>query len=76
MECVDPERIKFARKIGRSARPLTYKAGGLISATAISAMLPYNVIVQDVGNGQTEVAAIDPEASLLAIDNPALKTTA
>jgi len=39
-------------------------------------MLPCNVVVRDAGNGQTEVAAIDPVASMQAIDNPALKHTA
>lgn len=39
-------------------------------------MLPYNVVVRDAGDGQTEVAAIDPVASMLAIDNRALKEAA
>jgi uncharacterized protein (DUF302 family) len=39
-------------------------------------MVPCNVVVRDAGNGQTEVAAIDPVASMQAIDNPALKRAA
>jgi uncharacterized protein (DUF302 family) len=39
-------------------------------------MLPCNVVVRDAGNGQTEVAAIDPVASMQAIDNPELKRIA
>jgi uncharacterized protein (DUF302 family) len=39
-------------------------------------MLPCNVVVRDAGGGQTEIAAIDPVASMLAIDNPALKEAA
>jgi uncharacterized protein (DUF302 family) len=35
-------------------------------------MLPCNVIVQDIGDGRTEVAAIDPVASMQAIGNPQL----
>ena len=35
-------------------------------------MLPCNVIVQELAPGQVEVAAIDPVASMAAIDNPAL----
>jgi len=35
-------------------------------------MLPCNVIVQELGPGGIEVAAIDPVASMAAIDNPAL----
>ena len=41
----------------------------------VGTMLPCNVIVQDVG-GRTEVAAIDPVASMQAIDNPQLQTAA
>ncbi len=39
-------------------------------------MLPCNVVVQDLGGGRTEVAAIDPVASMRAIDNDALKEKA
>ena len=38
----------------------------------IGTMLPCNVIVQEVGENQVEVAAVDPVASMQAIDNPAL----
>ena len=36
-------------------------------------MLPCNVVVQDAGAGKVEVAAIDPVASMQAIDNPQLR---
>ena len=39
----------------------------------VGTMLPCNVIVQDAGRGRTEVAAIDPVASMQAIDNPRLR---
>lgn len=42
----------------------------------VGTMLPCNVVVRDAGDGQTEVAAIDPVASMEAIDNPALKQAA
>lgn len=42
----------------------------------VGAMLPCNVVVQDAGGGRTEVAAIDPVASMQAIDNPQLKAKA
>ncbi len=42
----------------------------------IGTMLPCNVIVQDAGAGNVEVAAIDPVASMTAVDNPALKAPA
>lgn len=40
------------------------------------AMLPCNVIVREQGDGTIEVSAIDPVASMAAIDNPALKAVA
>ena len=42
----------------------------------VGTMLPCNVVVRDAGNGQIEVAAVDPVASMQAIDNPALKKAA
>ena len=41
----------------------------------IGTMLPCNVIVQELG-GKSEVAAVDPVASMQAIENPALTTIA
>jgi uncharacterized protein (DUF302 family) len=38
----------------------------------VGTMLPCNVIVQEVAPGQSEVAAIDPVASMQAIDNAEL----
>ncbi len=42
----------------------------------VGTMLPCNVIVQASGEEETEVAAIDPVASMQAIDNPELKEAA
>ena len=42
----------------------------------VGTMLPCNVVVQDLGGGRVEVAAIDPVASMQAIDNPKLKAAA
>ena len=42
----------------------------------VGTMLPCNVVVQDIDGSQTEVAAIDPVASMQAIDNPRLKQAA
>ncbi len=42
----------------------------------VGTMLPCNVVVQDAGNGTTEVAAIDPVASMQAIDSPRLRQAA
>jgi uncharacterized protein (DUF302 family) len=38
----------------------------------IGTMLPCNVVVQDVGEGRTEVAAVDPVASMQAVRNEQL----
>lgn len=38
----------------------------------VGTMLPCNVVVQELEPGRVEVAAIDPVASMAAIDNPAL----
>ncbi|MEH6829151.1 DUF302 domain-containing protein, partial [Parasphingorhabdus sp.] len=42
----------------------------------VGTMLPCNVVVQQQGDGQIEVAAINPVASMQAIDNPELKQAA
>lgn len=42
----------------------------------VGAMLPCNVIVRSLENGTIMVSAIDPVASMQAIDNPHLKTVA
>ena len=42
----------------------------------VGTMLPCNVVVRDAGGGNTEVAAIDPVASMQAIDNLELKRAA
>jgi uncharacterized protein (DUF302 family) len=39
----------------------------------IGLMLPCNVIVQEAGEGKTEVAAIDPVASMTAVENDGLR---
>ena len=42
----------------------------------IGTMLPCNVIVIDQGDGKTEVSAVNPIASMMAITNPALEPIA
>jgi uncharacterized protein (DUF302 family) len=42
----------------------------------VGTMLPCNVVVQDIGGGRIEMAAIDPVASMQAIDNTGLKQAA
>lgn len=38
----------------------------------IGTMLPCNVIIQETGENEFEVAAVNPVASMMAIDNPGL----
>jgi uncharacterized protein (DUF302 family) len=42
----------------------------------IGTMLPCNVVVQALDKEMTEIAAIDPVASMQAVDNPRLKQAA
>ena len=42
----------------------------------IGSMLPCNVVVQEFDGGRVEVAAVDPLASMQAIENPALEEIA
>lgn len=42
----------------------------------VGTMLPCNVVLQDVGGGRTEIAAVDPVASMQAIENANLKSAA
>lgn len=42
----------------------------------VGTMLPCNVVVHELASGKVEVAAVDPVASMAAIDNPALKDKA
>jgi len=48
----------------------------LQSEPMIGAMLPCNVVVQEVGDGEVEVAAVDPVASMKAIENSTLGAVA
>lgn len=47
-----------------------YKA--LQAENKIGTMLPCNVVVQQLDDGSIEVSAVDPMASMAAIDNPSL----
>jgi len=62
------------RILGACNPALAYEA--LKLENKAGTMLPCNVVVRDAGDGQTEVAAIDPVASMQAIDNPELKRLA
>jgi uncharacterized protein (DUF302 family) len=68
---VDFRRYKI---LGACNPPSAYKA--LTAENKIGTMLPCNVIVQEVSDGKVEVTAIDPLASMQAVENPALKEIA
>jgi len=53
--------------LGACNAPFAYKA--LQAEDKIGTMLPCNVIVQELGPGRVEVAAIDPLASMAAVKN-------
>jgi uncharacterized protein (DUF302 family) len=57
------------RILGACNPPFAYKA--LQAEDKVGIMLPCNVIVQEKENG-VEIAAVDPVASMQAIDNPNL----
>jgi uncharacterized protein (DUF302 family) len=48
----------------------------LLAEDKIGTMLPCNVIVQQRADGKVEISAVDPVASMQAIDNPRLADTA
>jgi uncharacterized protein (DUF302 family) len=62
------------RILGACNPPYAYQA--LLAEDKIGTMLPCNVIVQEIAEGKVEVAAIDPIASMQAIQNPKLGSIA
>ncbi len=62
--------IQKYKILGMCNPGFAYKA--LQAEEKIGTMLPCNVIVIDKGNGSTEVSAVNPLASMMAIQNPAL----
>lgn len=60
------------RILGACNPPFAHKA--LLAEAHIGVYLPCNVIVQDAGNGKTEVAAVDPLAAMSRIGNPTLES--
>ena len=72
------------KKIGADFRPYTilgacnpsYAHKALQAEPMIGTMLPCNVIVQQGADGKVQVSAVDPVASMAAIENPALESIA
>jgi uncharacterized protein (DUF302 family) len=66
--------FKKYRILGACNPPFAFKA--LQAEDKIGTMLPCNVIVQEIADGEIEVAAIDPIASMQSINNPKLEEIA
>lgn len=60
--------------LGACNPPFAYRA--LLAEDKIGTMLPCNVIVQEKVAGQVEVSAVDPAASMQAIENSTLNEIA
>lgn len=60
--------------LGACNPPAAHRA--LQAEDKIGTMLPCNVIVQESPDGGTEIAAVDPVASMQAVDNPSLHSVA
>ena len=57
--------------LGACNPPFSYRA--LQAEDKIGLMMPCNVIVQELPGGKVEVAAINPVASMAAVNNPKLR---
>ena len=68
------EDFRPYRILGACSPPLAYRA--LQLEDKIGTMLPCNVIVQEHADGTVEVSAVDPVASMQAIENPGLAEVA
>jgi uncharacterized protein (DUF302 family) len=62
------------RILGACHPPYAYEA--LKKEAKIGTMLPCNVIVREVSGGEVEVAAVDPVASMQAVENASLRGVA
>jgi uncharacterized protein (DUF302 family) len=62
------------RILGACNPPFAHRA--LMAEDKIGTMLPCNVIVQEHAPGVVEIAAVDPVASMAAVDNADLGTIA
>ncbi len=60
--------------LGACNPPFAYQA--LQAEDKVGTMLPCNVIIQEQDGGRVEVSAVDPVASMMAIENPALAAIA
>lgn len=68
------EDFRNYKILGACNPPLAHKA--LQAEPHIGLMLPCNVVVQEYQNGEVEVSAVDPVASMQAIENDELGSIA
>ena len=74
----------FKQKIDVEFRPYrilgacnpVFSNKALTAEDRVGLMLPCNFVVQEMGDGFVDVSAVDPVASMTAIDNDALKEVA
>jgi uncharacterized protein (DUF302 family) len=64
--------VHFRKYLILGACNPTFAHEALIAEDKIGAMLPCNVIVQEHENGEVEISAVDPVASMMAVKNDAL----
>ncbi len=64
--------VDFQRYTILGACNPSYAHKALTAEDKIGTMLPCNVIVQEIADGKSEIAAVDPMASMMAIENEAL----
>ena len=75
---------KLKEKLGVDFRKYTilgacnpaYAHKALLSEDRIGTMLPCNVIVQERESNEIEISAVDPLASMIAVENPELASIA
>jgi len=68
--------VDFRKYLILGACNPAYAHKALLQEDKIGTMLPCNVIIHEIDNNQIEVAAIDPIASMMAIENPNLHNIA
>ena len=77
-------KATMKKKLDADFRPYTilgacnpgFARKALVAEDKIGTMLPCNVVVQQRGDKKVEVSAVDPVASMSAIENPRLSSIA
>lgn len=72
-EKIDVDFRKY-KILGACNPPNAYKA--LSNEPYIGLMLPCNIVVQETDDGKIDVAAVNPQASMQAVENPELNKIA